>query len=169
MSGLQLSFFDRLQHAFGKEYAAFVAVAEHSALCLFPFMAAEILFVVDEIHLKPFPRDRCDFDDQRLVDVIDYQVHPRKADHFVQLMPALVDIAVARHEDTHLAPRFLHQTGDFKRYVGSAARGHIRHQFRRNVQYPLVFHYIIFNKTLTRPLCVLSFGTLAVHPRDKTG
>lgn len=65
-------------------YAVFV----HS---LHPIL--EIIIIIDEIYLHTCGLDRSYFYNKGVVSIIDNQVHTGEANHFVQLVPALVNVS----------------------------------------------------------------------------
>ena len=67
----------------------------------------EIVLIVDEIDLHSCCRNRRDLDHERSVDIVDDYVHSGKSDDFVELILALVDTAVSRHEGSDLLFPFL--------------------------------------------------------------
>ena len=90
---------DGLKDAAREENGAFAVVAEELPVRVVEDLpAAEIVLVVDEIDLDAGGGNRRDLDDEGPVDVSDDDVHAGEADDFVELVFALVDAAVARHE-----------------------------------------------------------------------
>jgi hypothetical protein len=102
-------FLDRFQYAAGEKDGPFVvvlkvvvrAVGQHR-------LAREVVVVVDEINLYARRGYRRHLDNQLVVVVVDDEVHARQPDNLMQLVPALVDAAVAGHEGADLVPAFLH-------------------------------------------------------------
>ena len=156
--GAPIEFFYRFKDSFGKKNSPFVAIGENALFLLFfTSLSAKIFVVINKIDLKAFFGHRSYFNDQRLIDIIDHQVHTGKPDHFVQLMAAFVDTTVPGHEYPHFTSFFLHQTGNFERHISPVAGRQVGCKLRRDIQYPLVFHYNYFNKILT-----------SVHPSRHT-
>ena len=67
----------------------------------------EEVVVVDEINLHPRLLDGGHLDNERVVGVVDDEVHAREANHLMELVPPLVDDAVAGHENPDFLPAFL--------------------------------------------------------------
>ena len=67
----------------------------------------EEIVVVDEIDLHASRLDGCYLDDQRVISVVDDQIHSREADNLMQLVASLVDVAEFRHKRSDLATSFL--------------------------------------------------------------
>ena len=89
------------QHTAGEEDGAFVVVGHQFFLGIEPgHLFLEEVFVVDEIHLHPCGGDGSDLDDQRMVRIVDVEVHPAQTNHLMKLVPAFIDYAETRHEDT---------------------------------------------------------------------
>ena len=112
--GHPTQFLHRLQHATCEEDSAFTIVSIVFALLIFLHQAlAEVVVVVDEIHLHLCRLYRGDLDDQRVVGVIDDQIHARQAYHFVQLSTALIDDAPFGHERADLVAALLNGLRQF--------------------------------------------------------
>ena len=107
--GRPVEFLHRLDNATGEEHATHVVdVAEVAFLVIHQvFLLREEVVVVDEIDLHPRLLDGSHLDDERVVGVVDDEVHSRQADHLVQLVAPLVDDTVARHENPDLLATFL--------------------------------------------------------------
>ena len=102
-------FFDRFEHTPRKENRPFVIVGEETSLSVAQReFTLKVVLVVDKIDLDTGRRDRRDLDNQLMVVIVDDQIHARKADHFVKLVPPLVDKSVTRHESADLITSFLH-------------------------------------------------------------
>ena len=128
-------FLDRLQHAAGEEDGPFVVVREIIALGVGQHgLAREIVVVVDEVDLYAGCRDRGHLDDQLVIVVVDDEVHAREADDLVQLVPALVDAAVAGHEGADFVSVFLHCLRQRTAKPGTLRFGKIGGDFLTDVQ-----------------------------------
>ena len=102
MSGDQPNFFYRFNGAFAKEGGAVRIVFKRIALVVFKNkFAFKKVFVVKEIHLQAGIWERSHLDDQWVIVVVDNDVHPGKANHFVEPVAALVDDAITRHQNPH--------------------------------------------------------------------
>ena len=113
-------FLDRLQHAAGEKDGPFVVVGEFRTFAVGQHgLAREIVVVVDEIDLHARRGDRGDLDDELVVVVVDDEVHARKTYYLVELVPAFVDTAVARHEGTDFVPTLLHRLRESAAKSGS--------------------------------------------------
>ena len=71
-------------------------------------IALEIVVVVNEVHLHSGGLQCGNFDNQRVVGVINNQVHTRETDNFMQLVASFVDASVFWHECSHFVASFLH-------------------------------------------------------------
>ena len=92
-------FFDGLQHAAREEDTTLVVVRILYAVLIGNTLAAmEEVVVVGEIDLDASRLNRRYLDQQRMVRVVDDQVHTREANHFVQLVATLVDVSELGHE-----------------------------------------------------------------------
>src|SRR5512135_230971 len=101
-------FLHSLDHSAGKEEGTLVIIIELLAGSVSHSMfSLEIILVVDEINLHPGRLYGCDFYDQRMIGVVDDEIHPGKPDHLVQLVPSLVYAAIARHKCPNLFPSVL--------------------------------------------------------------
>ena len=65
------------------------------------------------VDLQPGTGERCDLDDQRVVIVIDDDVHAGQTHHLMQAVPAFVDAAKTRHQYTDLHPIVLGEQRQF--------------------------------------------------------
>ena len=129
-AGFPTKFFHRFDGSAGKKYAAFVVCFRRQVgFQSFVRSALEVVFVVDEIYLHSCWLQRGDFDDQRMVGVVDDQVHAGKTDHFVQLVSAFVYTSVFGHECAHLEAPFLDSFRNFQSGFCHFRFGEIRHDF----------------------------------------
>ena len=78
----------------------------------------EIIIVIDEIYLHACGLDRSNFYNQGVVSIVDNQVHTREADHFVQLISALIDISPFRHKGSDFTAFFLYRLWKVSTYIG---------------------------------------------------
>ena len=78
----------------------------------------EIVIVIDEIYLHACGLDRSNFYNQGVVSIIDNQVHTREADHFVQLISALIDISPFGHKGSDFTAFFLYCLWKVSTYIG---------------------------------------------------
>ena len=99
-------FLDRFEHAAREEDGALVVVGEPPCIVGKHRLAREIVVVVD---LHAGGRDRRHLDDELMVVIVDDQVHARKPDHLVKLVPPFVDATVTRHERPDLVSPLLHR------------------------------------------------------------
>jgi len=97
------------QNTTTEENCAFIIISEISSVlvCQSGF-ALEIFIIVDEIDLHAGRLYGCDLDYQRMVVVVNDEVHARETYHFVQLVPPFIHIAEARHEGSDLSTPFLY-------------------------------------------------------------
>ena len=107
--GRPIEFLHRFDDATGKEDTAIVVVvAKHAFFVIHQvLLLREEIVVVDEINLHPRLLDGGHFDNQRVVRIIDDEVHAREANHLVELVAAFVDDTVTRHEDSDFLTAFL--------------------------------------------------------------
>ena len=99
----------RFKHATGKEDGTFAVVGILlTVLILCHETLHEIVVVVDEIDLETSLRYGCDLDDQRMVCVVDNEIHSRETDYLMQLSTSLVDIAPLGHKCPYFVACFLH-------------------------------------------------------------
>ena len=115
-------FLHGIQNAAGEENGAFSIVFEElAAIVPVDLLAAEIIFVVDEIYLDAGGRDGGHLDHEGTVYVGDDDIHPREADHFVKLVLASVDAAVQGHEGADFLVTLLDSLGEFTADIGHGA------------------------------------------------
>ena len=113
-------FLHGFQHAAGKEDGALSIVCEELAFLVAVYLlAAEIIFVIDEVYLDAGGRYGCDLDDEGAVYVRDDDVHAGEADDLVQLILSLVDAAVAGHEGTDFLLALLNALRELTAYLGN--------------------------------------------------
>jgi hypothetical protein len=62
-------------------------------------LAMKKLLVINKVHLQSDLGNTRHLDDQRVVCVVNNQIHSAQTDHFVQLMAALVDFTIPGHKD----------------------------------------------------------------------
>jgi len=100
---------DGFNNSPGKENSPFVIVLVlvagsigHSVLAL------EIIIVVDEIDLHACTLNGSYLYDEGMVGIINYQIHPGKADNLMKLVSSLVNGAITGHECPDLLPPFLY-------------------------------------------------------------
>ena len=111
--------FHRLQYAAGEEDGPFPIVREEFAVRIpVNLLAAEIIFIVDEIDLYTGGRDGGHLDDERTVYVAHDDVHAGKPDDFVQLVLPFVDAAIAGHEGADFLVALLDALGKFAAQLG---------------------------------------------------
>ena len=111
--GRPVEFFHRFNHATREEHTTEVVVLAENAVVvadLVLFLRKKIV-VVDEVNLHPRLLNRCHFDDERVVGVVDDEVHTRQANHLMQLVATLVDGAITGHEDTDFLAALLRGLG----------------------------------------------------------
>ena len=103
----------RFQDAAGKEDGALVIVGHELVLGVIPRdLLFEVVLVVNEVHLHPRGGDGSHLDDERVIGVIDIQVHSAQADNLVQLVPALIDDAETGHEHPDFASPLVNPLGN---------------------------------------------------------
>ncbi len=115
-AGIPAEFADGLNDAPGEENGAFVVfggVVFYFELGIYGCgRVVEVVVVVNKVDLHSRRLQSGYLDDKRMVGVVDDYVHAGETDYFVELVSALVDTAVFRHESTHLDTSFLHTLGD---------------------------------------------------------
>ena len=94
-------FLGGLQDAAGEENGPVAIVGKEITLFIVGHLfAAEVIFVVDEVHLHAGGRDGSHLDYEGMIHVGNDDIHTGKADNLVQLVLPLVDAAISRHERT---------------------------------------------------------------------
>ena len=48
------------------------------------------------------------FNNEGMVSIVDYDIHPGEAYYLVELVAALIDSAIARHKSSHFRPELLY-------------------------------------------------------------
>ena len=76
--------------------------AGHASLVHHSFATMEQIIIVYEINLDTRGLNRCHLDQQRMIGLLDDEVHTRKTNHFVQLIAPLIDLAELGHKRTRL-------------------------------------------------------------------
>lgn len=121
--GRPVEFFHRFNHAAREKHTTEVVVLAENAVVvadLVLFLRKKIV-VIDEVNLHPRLLNRCHLYDERVVGIVDDEVHSREADDLMQLVAALVDGAIAGHENTDFLAVFLRGLGQV-----SANEAHLR-------------------------------------------
>ena len=90
-------------------YAVFV----HS---LHPIL--EIIIIIDEIYLHTCGLNRSNFYNKGVISIVDDQVHTGEANHFVQLVPALVNVSPFGHKSSDFTAFFLYRLWKVSTYIG---------------------------------------------------
>ena len=99
---------DRLDDGTHKEHAALVIVIRRTVhLQLIDATAGKIILVIDEIDLEMGLLQGCHLDDQRVIGIIDDDIHAGQTDHLVQLVTALGYHTILGHERAFLDALFL--------------------------------------------------------------
>ncbi len=99
---------DGLDSASDEENGAFVVYfGPVYGFMLCRVVAVEKVIVVDKIYLQACGLQCGHFNDERVVGVVNDNVHARETNHFVQLVASLVDGSVFRHECAHFGALFL--------------------------------------------------------------
>ena len=97
-------FADGLQNTPSEEDGPFVVVSDQLVLGVQPgHLLFEVVLVVDEVDLHPGRGDGSDLDDERVIGVVDVEIHSAETDDLMELVTALVDDAEPGHEDTDFA------------------------------------------------------------------
>ena len=135
------------QFLHGLEYTARIKYGTLGIVCVLRSVLigahlsfVKIIIVVDEIDLNASGLNGSHFDDERVIGLIDDDVHSRQANHFVQLVTALVDIAPFRHKRADLVSTFLNALRQLATDRGHLRLGNVRYHFLRDVQNLLCFH-----------------------------
>ena len=134
-------FFHCFNHSAGKENGALVVVGRilSSFICK-GILALEEILIINKIDLHASGLDRSHFNYQRMVGIVDYQVHTRKADNFVQLIAALVDATETRHERSNFLTFFLDTLGKVPADEAHMAFLQVGGDFLLNEKYSGFFH-----------------------------
>ena len=133
---------DRFEHAPGKEDRPLVVIRKKRSVFVPDHgLAVKIVLVVDEVNLHAGRRNRRDLDNQLMIVVVDDQIHSREADHFVQLVAALVDQPVTGHEGPNLVSSFLHPLRKRPAQYGHIGFRKIRRDFLTDIKNFAVTHF----------------------------
>lgn len=110
ISGAQRSFFDRLQHAAREEDGplAIVGIVVAQLVLGHGRTILVVILIINKIDLDARLRYGSHLDDERMIRVVDDQIHTRESDHLMQLATPFVDRAPLRHEGSYLESGFLH-------------------------------------------------------------
>ena len=109
---LPAEFADSLNHTSDKEYCAFVVdFGLFHGFNLAGRVTQEVVIVIDEIYLKPGGLQGGHLNYKWMVGVVDYDVHTRQTDDFMELVAAFVDSTVTWHECAHFGAAFLYALG----------------------------------------------------------
>ena len=139
--GHPTQFFHRFEHATRIEDGSLGIVGIFGSVLVGAHQAfVEIIIVVDEIDLKARCLNGGHFDDERVIGFVDGDVHPRQANHFVQLVAALIDVAPFRHEGADFSPSLLNALRQLATYSGHLRLGNIGNHFLSDVQDLFCFH-----------------------------
>ena len=99
--------------ASGKEDGALIIVGNKLVFGIKPRdLLFEIVLVVYEIDLHPGRGNGSHLDDQRVICVIDVEVHSAQADDLMQLVTALIDNTKTRHKHTDFAAALMNALGN---------------------------------------------------------
>ena len=94
---------DRLEGALAIEYGAQAVVLKPFILLVVEDeLALEKIFVVKKIHLKAGIGERGHFDLKGKVIIVNRNIDPRKANHFMKPVPPFIYDSKPRHDTTHL-------------------------------------------------------------------
>ena len=100
---LPAELFNRLDDGFAEKQRARTIVVVKGALGVFPgALALEVLLVINEVDLNLGSRNGCNFNDQRLVVVVNDHVDSAQTNDFVKLVAAFVDNTESGHEGANL-------------------------------------------------------------------
>lgn len=67
----------------------------------------EVVIVVDEVYLHTCRLDRGNLDDERVIGIVNDEVHAGESYHFMQLVSAFVDISPFGHKRSDFSAFFL--------------------------------------------------------------
>jgi hypothetical protein len=85
-----------------KNHSVLVIIIEFSGLVLKHEFSLEEFFIIQKIYLEPGSWQRSNFDDQRVIVIIDDDIHTGQPDDFVKTMPPFIDAPEARHQYPYL-------------------------------------------------------------------
>ena len=106
-------FANSLENAAGKEDGPFIVVGHKLVFGVIPsHLLFEVVLVVDEVNLHPCRWDGGHFDDERVVGVVDVEVHSAKTDDLVKLVTAFIDDTKTGHKHADFAASFVDALGD---------------------------------------------------------
>ena len=130
----------RLQHAAGIEDDTLIVVfVIHAILVHHLQTVLEVIVIINEIDLHTGRLDGSHLDNQRMVGIINDQIHTREADHLVQLVAAFVDGTPLGHEGAYFATVLLNslrQCAAQQRYLVLC---HVGSNLLRDEQYLICF------------------------------
>lgn len=137
--GRPVELFHRLDNASGeKDTTVIVVGTEHAFLVIhhvLPFRKE--IIVVDEVDLHPGFLDGGHLDDEGVVGIVDDKVHARQADYLMELVAALVDNTIMRHEDPNFLTIFLSGLGQIPAHKTHRSLWQIRGDFLVNEKYSI--------------------------------
>src|SRR3712207_9110372 len=121
--GAPAQFFHRFQHASGIEYSATVVVVIfHTVFIYYLQSVLKVVVIIYEIYLHAGRLDRSHFDDERMIGVIDNQIHARQTNHLMELIPAFIDISPFGHKSSDFTAFFLNCLWKVSTYIGHLDR-----------------------------------------------
>jgi hypothetical protein len=140
--GHPAEFADGLDDAAGVELAALDVVGKFLTVGVGVEEAArEVVVVVNEVDLHTCCLNGSHLDDERMVRVIDDQIHARETDDLMQLVATFVDHTESGHEGTNLVTGFLYALGKLASDLSRAASvGHVGDNLSVDEKYLGGFH-----------------------------
>ena len=128
--GNPTQFLDGFQHAVGIEAGTLgIGGIFVSVLVVCHLVVGEEFIVINEVNLNAGTGYACHLDDERMVCVINYQVHSAEADNFVQLVASFIDDTPFGHKGSYLATAFLGQLREFASPCRQRCFGYIGNHF----------------------------------------
>ena len=114
-------------------------------------LALEVLVVVDKVDLHARRWNGRYLDDERMVRVVNQEVHAGKTNHLVKLVTALVNFAKTRSENANLSSLLMHCLREISAYRAHLGRGQEWYNVLRYVEDSCFLHdgqwFVWFDRT----------------------
>ena len=117
--GTPAKFLHCFQHtACIKDSTTVVVIVFHTIFIRCLQAILEIIIIIDEIYLHTCRLDGSDFYNQGMVSIVNNQIHTGKANHFVQLVSAFIDVSPFGHKGSDFTAFFLDRLWKVSTYIG---------------------------------------------------
>src|SRR5690606_32160902 len=104
-----VKFLDGFDDTSREENGAFIIINKSISFVIsIKLLSLEILIIINKINLKSFAWQRSYFYNQRLVKIINNNVHPGKTNHLMKLKFTFADLAKSWHKNAYIVTILVH-------------------------------------------------------------